>query len=96
MNPSVTHYLADIGVVGVIFRRHQQQHHPVCQLDAIQRHHTHVEEDTKEDGQWDLTQKVTYYNRQAWRETSPESRIIIITIITISLFIFDFINVTLN
>lgn len=40
--------LADIVVVRVVFWRHQQQDESVRELDPIQRHHSHVEEDPKQ------------------------------------------------
>lgn len=40
--------LANVVVVGVVLRGHQQQDESVCELDPIQRHHAHVEEDPKE------------------------------------------------
>lgn len=49
---------------------HEQQHHPLCELDAVERHHTHVEEDAKQHSQGDLTQQVADYNGQACREES--------------------------
>lgn len=51
-------HLAYVGVVRVILGRHEQQHHPLGQLDAVQRHHAHVEEDPEQHGQGNLPQQV--------------------------------------
>lgn len=48
--------LADVVVVGVVFWGHQQQDESLGELDPIQGHHTHVEEDPEQDCQRDLTQ----------------------------------------
>lgn len=50
--------LADIVVVRVVFWRHQQQDESVRELDPVQRHHSHVEEDPKQHRKWDLTQNI--------------------------------------
>ena len=50
--------LADVVLVGVILRGHQQQDESFGELDPVQRHHTHVEEDAKENRQRDLTQNI--------------------------------------
>lgn len=57
-------YLTDVAVVRVVFGRHQQQDEALRKLDPVQGHHTHVEEDPKQDRQRDLTQNLPYYDGQ--------------------------------
>lgn len=56
--------LANVVVVRVVLRGHQQQDESVCELDPIQRHHAHVEEDPKEHRERDLTQYVPNHDGQ--------------------------------
>ena len=57
-------HLAHIDVVGVVLRRHEQQLDALRQLDTIERHHAHVQEDPEQDCDRDLAQKVSDHNRQ--------------------------------
>ena len=66
-------YLADVGVVWVVFWRHKQQHHALGELDAVEGHDAHVEEDPKQDGQGDLPQQLPDHNGQSWGGDTEKS-----------------------
>lgn len=51
----------------MIFWRHQQKDESVCELNPIQRHHTHVKEDPKQHRKRDLTQNISDDNGQAYK-----------------------------
>lgn len=60
-------YLVDVVLVWVVLWRHQQQDETLCQLDPIQGHHTHVEEDTKQNRQGNLAQNLSDDDGQTWQ-----------------------------
>lgn len=51
---SFERYPSQIGQVGLVLLRHPEQKHAVEELEAVQRRHAHVEEDTVEHGHGDL------------------------------------------
>ena len=56
--------LADISVVRMILGRHQKQQHALGELDTVEGHDAHVEEDPKEHSDGDLTQEISDHNGQ--------------------------------
>lgn len=58
--------LADVVVVGVVLGGHQQQDESLSELDPVQRHHTHVEENPKQHCQRYLTQNLPDHDGQTW------------------------------
>ncbi len=58
--------LADVVLVRVVLWGHQQQDESLGELNPVQWHHTHVEEDPKQHCQRDLTQNLPNYNGQTW------------------------------
>ena len=57
-------HLADVVLVGVVLRGHEQQDEPLSELDPVQRHHAHVEEDPEQNRQRDLTQNLPDHDGQ--------------------------------
>lgn len=51
-------------MVGVVLWGHQQQDESLSELDPVQRHHSHVEEDPKQHRQRDLTQNLPDHDGQ--------------------------------
>ena len=56
--------------LGMMFDRHEAEHEPVEELDAIHAWHAHVEEDAEEDREGDQLEDGSHQHRQTWTKTA--------------------------